>query len=326
MIAKNILKFSLCSLCMLFLIQSKALAFDYSITKAEVPVLTPEQEEKLEQLLNGDLGISDIQDESLWLHLRGGDIIGNGGGIVESQFEFAYQNLYKYIQEYLITNRPLMDINDYVALASIANIRNQMNVSDFALIFIDEENGLFDNTDIPHRTAMTGNYPGAPILINRSQLYDPISGKALLYQEDAVAILIHEIGHQAGIENHSYLDQLGNYVKSFIVDKTMRISKELDNNEIVSFIVKNPIEESLLYEAQIVTSTKIYDVKEYVDRDLKCPEGMRLHDIVLWNLHWLRSKSDNDVHVGLWTDILCEEIESESLYSYRVDIAFEITL
>ena len=85
-----------------------------------------ELEEVKELFLRGELSIEDIQNPAVWEFLYGGDIIGNGGGIVESNFNFIYQNISQYIREYLVTNRKVMGMNDYVTLASIANLAKKI--------------------------------------------------------------------------------------------------------------------------------------------------------------------------------------------------------
>ncbi len=287
--------------------------------------LSAEDREKIELLIEGNLSIDDIQNPNIWLSLSGGDIIGNGGGLVESHFQFALQNLHKYIQEYLITNRSMMDINDYVALASIANVVSVYYQSPYALIFMDEDTEIFNNTEIPHRIAVTGSTPGTPILINRTQLYSEIDGSAALSEEDTIALLIHEFGHQIGIENHSYLDRLGNYIKSFIVERTNRITT-IVNEEKVIFSIKNPITQSLLFDAKVIVSDKVSDVKELITKELKCPIGMKAYDVELYNLHWLRSSKESQLTVGLWADLVCQEIEGESLYVYGLDLSFAIDI
>ncbi|MBC97441.1 MAG: hypothetical protein CME63_06810 [Halobacteriovoraceae bacterium] len=287
-------------------------------------VLTPEQQRKVEELLDGNLAIEEIEDERIWHFLYGGDIIGNGGGLAESYFRYAYQNLYKYINEYLITYKSQMDTNDYINLATIANIRNLAEQKDYALIFLNGDEGIFNQSDIPHRIAMTAYHPGAPILINRSQLYHSETGDPIVTQSDAVAILIHEMGHQAGIKNHAYLDKLGNLIKAFIDEQSERIIKHQNDQDII-FTIKNPIVDSILFESQFITDRDYYDVRDQIMEQIECPQGSDLDYLTLWNLHWLRS-DENSLKVGLWADFYCREEVSSSLYSQTAEIVVEIHL
>ncbi len=148
---------------------------------------------------------------SLTTLARGGSVVGNGAGLVESNFVFAYRMLPQIIDSCLKNPSCSDPSADRQALTAIQKVIAQSfsTAIDEKLQFVSnkETAGSFDlAADETHRIAKTCLDTTCPVFINTDLLY--IEGKPAIDFGTAVGILFHEFGHQAGLENHMYLDSI----------------------------------------------------------------------------------------------------------------------
>lgn len=172
----------------------------------------------------------------------GGTVVGNGAGIVESNFQLAYTALSNLIS--LCIENPYCGINsdDNAIFRKIQVIAIENQKKADRLIFLSErEHPGFFNTGSSehHRIAKTSLESPGPIYINTDMLYDSF-GRAVLDFRGAIRILVHELGHQAGNPDHAKLDILGSSIEHFASAYTTFYNfQKDDSNENVVFTVAN---------------------------------------------------------------------------------------
>lgn len=171
----------------------------------------------------------------------GGHLVGNGAGQVEQNIVFAYISLTKEIDQcFSLPAKCPLDSRDANTLNNIRQIAMDHPFTTDRIQFISEsEQPGFFETEVgqAHRIAKTGSVPGSPVALpsdpifwNTDQFYNA-SGNAALDFPFIIAILIHELGHQAGEPDHKYLDGLGAKVRSLLQDQ---IQEETYPHEILN--------------------------------------------------------------------------------------------
>lgn len=170
----------------------------------------------------------------------GGSIIGNGAGIVENNFQYAYQNLSLTVSECIDQLKCEMNPSEIKVLKTILQVLQVNKSNEKRLQFVSEKDypGFFDTGEGEvHRIAKTGLTPDIPIYVNLDLLYTA-EGKPAFDYSTIVSILTHELGHQAGEENHAKLDILGAKLKRISLEKVRSHSAQV-GNEMVEVTVLN---------------------------------------------------------------------------------------
>lgn len=159
-----------------------------------------------------------------------GGYAGNGGGLVEQNFNFAYSSLPRLIDSSLFTFSQQLSENEKAVLTKIKRIALD-NVSNAKrLVFLSGQDHPEIFTTGPnelHRLAVTTNIPGDVIFINGDFLYNDL-GDAQLSTGEIISILTHEIGHQANQADHQFLDILGSKVRNYYLQNIK--SYEIEKN------------------------------------------------------------------------------------------------
>ena len=275
----------------------------------------------IEDFLKGSFPITSVQGDGLWQAMNGGDIIGNGGGIGESFFQYALLELPTLINECLSSK--FCDINDDEALilSRVAKVAKMNSQLDFALLFVNpkKEHTLFLQEDGLARSALTGREPLFPVIINLDHVYR--DNNLSIDLMDAVRLLVHELGHQAGIENHSHLDKLGAKVQQFInLQSIVKNSVTDRNGNHYELWLKNS-------DTTELTSFAVYFSKNGVQQDLrdqfldqvKCPEGLNVYDYKFQNIHWKQASNNNISQIGAWANVQCKEQNTDLVYEVLLD-------
>ncbi len=163
----------------------------------------------------------------------GGAVVGNGAGIAENFFQYAYQSLPKFISNCRAVNNCVNSDSDKELLEKISRISITNSSKLNRLIFLSGKSspGFFD-TGINERSRIAKTYLDADssIYINTDMLYD-INNKLTLNFSDMIRILVHEIGHQTGLEDHAQLDILGAKISIFSDAQTSSYRFKTDINE-----------------------------------------------------------------------------------------------
>lgn len=162
----------------------------------------------------------------------GGDQAGNGGGIVEQNFQYARLNLGWILGSCLSAVRCVSG-DEKTLLEKIQKSLTQELKTKPALIF---ESGAANparfNIGGQPRVAVTGNHVGDPIYLNLDLLYLP-SRSGRVEPADvgtAIAILIHELAHHQGTystpADEGFLDLLGAKVRAYSATEMERIKAD----------------------------------------------------------------------------------------------------
>lgn len=207
-----------------------------------------------------------------------GGYAGNGGGLVEQNFNYAYSSLPRLIDSSLFTfSQQLSDQEKLtlkkikaIAIANVSNAKRLVFLSGQAHpeIFNTGPNEL-------HRLAVTTNIPGDIIYVNGDFLYNDNGGAQLTIGE-IISILTHEIGHQANQPNHQFLDILGSKVRNYYLQnvKTYDIEK---NGMVFSFSSLN--QKGTYNTAQLFfqSSSKIINLTGFIQEKIKAVLATKQH-------------------------------------------------
>jgi hypothetical protein len=179
---------------------------------------------------------------SLSVYAGGGTIVGNGAGAVESSFQQVYKSLEKIIPNCVgVLKCQLADDEKELLSSELSIVIHNENKKD-RLVFLSEKlnPGFFTTgTSEPFRIAKTFLNPDSSIYVNIDMLYKE-DGQPAVHFQDIVRILVHELGHQAGVEDHALLDILGSKVAAFSEENTSyyRYKVEAGSSDI-TFAVTN---------------------------------------------------------------------------------------
>jgi hypothetical protein len=263
---------------------------------------------------------------------RAGTIVGNGAGLVEQNIFYAYDNLPKAIDSCMSVPAicPLT-AQDSTVLTSISQIARQNSTLKQRLDFVSETTspGYFDTgLGQVHRIAKTELHPGSLISINRDLLYLQ-NGLPALDIPAITAILIHELGHQGGILDHDYLDDLGARVRSVLQSELFVLSYKVPSGElsIQSMNYSGLSSTADLYFSDGSDPTALHS---FVARAAHCP--LPSQTLIGWSLtngHWDAQLDLQAAHPTLgfsaWLNIRCLQDGSlnESLINFHLDFHLE---
>ena len=247
---------------------------------------------------------------------RGGDIIGNGGGIAESNFVHAYARIYKLIDNCLSSNYCTRNEKDFYDLLNIreASANNIRNIDRLIFSSPDKMPEIFYTHDADVvRLAVTGLKATDPIYVNLDLLYTKKNGKefpALSYGE-IVAILIHEMGHNVGIKDHTHLDFLGSLVRDFMEQRFFSEQYHVGNNTnstVFDINLMNFSDEMKISEFWINWKSHSFNITDKVYMGSHCSSGDKPFSIKYTNYH--REKPIVTGHlktqaINIWAQLIC---------------------
>ncbi len=170
----------------------------------------------------------------------GGGYVGNGGGLVEQNFNYAYTALPKLIDTTLTHKRETLDSAAIGLLNRIKSVARQNSSRPDRLVFLSEKEfpGLFKTGENEHhRLAVTGNSTTDSIYINLDLLYTQ-DGQPAVDLGLSIAILVHEIGHQLGFSDHQALDILGSHVRASFQSQVKSFQMPFQNSAF-EFVILN---------------------------------------------------------------------------------------
>ncbi|MDG0815174.1 hypothetical protein [Bdellovibrio svalbardensis] len=242
---------------------------------------------------------------------RGGDMVNNGGGIAEKNVFYAYEKLDKYILICLNSDACKLNERQKIVLRQIlATLPREKSMQQ---LFFSSEKKMPGTYIIDGlvRVAKTGSEVGSPIYINSDLLYS--RNEANSYDPvtipEAVAILIHEMGHHQGSYSHEELDLIGvrasmllqqKFISTPLIPWTSEISANVLNPNVVSSfpevllnIGDDVLDISRMYEetAMCYAITIPIPILPLPDLELlnKKPAGSLFH-----NVHWDKFSEKGD--------------------------------
>ncbi|MFS4461042.1 hypothetical protein [Bdellovibrio sp. HCB2-146] len=262
---------------------------------------------------------------------RGGDLVNNGGGLAEKNVMYAFEKLDIYIQMCLKSESCKLNDSQKALLETI--LQNLPAEKAAKQLFFASEKKVPGSFIIDGlvRVAKTGSTVGSPIYINSDLLYT--KNEANEYDPmtipEAVAVLIHELGHHFGNYSHEELDLIGVRASLMLQHKFISTPMMPWNSE-VSATVFNPNLVSSFPEVLINVGNDIIDIsKEYRDEvqcvgvtipipilpvpDLELANKKPVASI-LHNVHWAKLKEKN----GFFTVTITGSVSNNCVYKSNI--------
>jgi len=204
--------------------------------------------------------------------IAGGGFVNNGGGLAEKNILYAYEKLETYIDICLSSNSCKLTEEQTYLLKKISQAlpeeRRTMQISFGSEKQVPGSFMIQGNV----RVARTGHTIGSPIYINSDLLYT--RGEGGIYEPvtipEAVAILIHEMGHHHGAYSHEMLDLLGVRVSLLLQQKI--ISTPLipwAPNEISASVLNASVLEGFP-QVLLTVGDEVLDVSSMYAREVRC--------------------------------------------------------
>jgi hypothetical protein len=263
----------------------------------------------------------------------GGSFVGNGAGLVENNFQYAYISLNHIFSDCLESHHCELNGAELTLLKKMKLVlTTNLNKTD-RLIFVSGAQipDFFktgENED--HRIAKTGLTSKDPIYINTDCIYDS-SGAPAIDFPTIISILTHEIGHQAGEPNHALLDIIGSKIKKVMSQRLVQHQIEFgsDHQQIEILILNNdfPLKSSkIFFSWQNVGSSQLTtDLMQY----LRCSEpGSTMSGFEMYNGHYFLSAQNTIenpvIGFGLWITLNCYSGRDNSTRIEKSSIDFEV--
>lgn len=224
----------------------------------------------------------------------GGDHVKNGGGIAEQRILFAYQNLERFIDLCLRSDSCQLSADQRAILDKVlkalpserAGAGGATGSGQIQFAKGSEHSEIFV-IDGVMRVAVTGDAIGSLIYINQELIYGKDSQgivRAISFGE-AVALLVHELGHHHGIKDHTWLDFLGARLRGVVEAETQRTNIEAGN----IYFSMTWINFSLhsITPLFVMDRENSLDVTAAILKQIKCADSQdRLTGLWLWNVRW----------------------------------------
>lgn len=244
----------------------------------------------------------------------GASVVGNGAGLVEHNFQYAYTTLATTIRNCVSNNECGMTQKDNQLLEKILQVLEVNSQKPDRLVFVSEKDypGFFETSPTEkHRIAKTGLDGNSSIYVNVDALYGA-DGKPLLDYSTIVSILAHELGHQSGEPDHALLDMLGAKLKRVVESKmakhTMEVGEPSQSVEMVLINHSLPFKTAeAVFSWQGFGSRKI--TKELMEH-VKCETpGTSLAGFEMQNGHYFfleqSSQAETKLGFSLWIFVNC---------------------
>lgn len=287
------------TILILILISNLALSTEVPKSPKLVRLSMPERE-----FLNANF---EREATRLMAKLGSGDIVGNGGGLVEQNFTSAYYSLQTAIQNCLDKYECGLSEEEAQLLTEINYAYIDKINQARPLVFVSEKNsdGFFQSKeDQTSRVAKTGFSTESTIFINLD-----VAGPIVDSIPAMLGILIHELGHQVGIANHSLLDQLGAKVRNQWNAnwKVLRFIMDDHNLDVRLFSSEfNFINSKISYSFKGEVKSLNNEILEKVE----CLENESTYGFSLSNGHWKRPVQNNwitRIGIDYWIDMYCQD-------------------
>lgn len=257
----------------------------------------------------------------------GPDIIGNGAGLAEQNLTYIYRHLDRYLV--LGLNQPhILDQGQRKVTQKILNIVLKNRFQKNSLVFLNSK--VFDDffndiLDPEERVAKTGFSSDFPIFINLGQVYKSnLEGEV----SSLLGILIHELGHQVGVSDHQYLDELAADLRDVFESHFSKVSIQRGGVEF-SFSHYKEHGDSSLDRGVLSIGEKAFIPFSLNEMNFECPLDGKLYSMTWENPHFLDIKENDkklSVKVSVWADIACSSSLMRSVTSLKEKLSFEFKL
>lgn len=274
-----------------------------------------------------------------------GDRIGNGSGPSEQTVINAWLHLERFVNYCLADNFCDLAQSEKETLLKIKDVIGQENSIpvEQLLIFTTADkmkDPKFFHIDGQAKMAKTGGRIGSPIFFNLDLLNSRPSPKIIrpISMSDAIALLVHEVGHHTGELDHTMLGALGAKVASAASKNTEEATLFLNSDDL-KIVVMNPSGNIgyPLVLAQVLGKT--VNLTEQVKEELKCSADWdslfikkRPMGAKFFNLYWpikdlhLKEKSDLKFVLKGNLALYCGDDESDWKYQKNHQLKIKLRL
>lgn len=204
----------------------------------------------------------------------GGDLVNNGGGIAEKNVIFAYQRLESYLRLCLTSELCRIDKTQKDILEQIVAGLPQERQNTNQIQFVSEKrNPGFFIIEGEVKVAKTGSRIGSSIFVNTDLLYskNEMGYFIPVNLSEAVAILVHELGHHYGNYSHTDLDLLGVRV-AMLLNHRMYSTPLLPWTQQISATVINPNLDESFPDILLYIEDQVVDISAEYKSVASCPK------------------------------------------------------
>lgn len=259
--------------------------------------------------------------QSYRLREGNGDIVGNGAGLAELNMAYVYRSIPSFVDRYLSSAAFNLSPSDKAALVAIRNIAQDRETLSDVFEFVEEADLFLLFPEESQRIALTGFSPEFPIYINKTLLYQT-SGLAENLPMLA-SILIHELGHQAGIRSHKYLDYLGAAVQSYLEKRFSVHSLDMGGKLSVNILNRAP-DDYATPQVFITYRDNSVDITNILRAQAVCPDAKAALAFDIRNAHWERPQTNASARFNFWSKLICPH--KGTTRSYERDYSIRIGL
>lgn len=273
---------------------------------------------------------------------RRGDEVNNGGGLAEYNILYAFDRLDSYIDMCLASPACRLNGEERGILLRIReSLPAEWSASPVKFESERSRPGFFV-LDGELKIAKTGSQVGSPIYFNVDLLYRRnMEGRfESITVAEAVAFLVHELGHHAGERDHVKLDLLGLKVSQSVQALVYATPLSPTSREVNLTVINGPGATSkptvLLY-----VFGAVYDLSAIVWSAITCPSvvvplpvlphiqlgNKKPNGVILHNVHWARQgKPGTSFQVEADVTKFCKDQVTlqEADKSYKIVVKFEI--
>ncbi len=248
------------------------------------------------------------------------DFVRGGGGLAEKNIDFAFVNLARFVNACLWNVSCDLTPAERTLLVEMLGDLPREQPPQF--VSASRNKSLFQLAGGGPRLAVTEFVVGRPIYVNTDMLYqnDSPEGVKALSVPDAVAMLVHELGHHHGWRDHAALDILGSKVQTFAISVSQKIIYSRKQSQLS---IQTYDSQSMVNLTQVLVSDgfELYDLGPQLRDALQCREGVLVGghlDNVHFNLFEKSPESELNPHyVTAVADaqIFCGTEERKGLHS-----------
>lgn len=206
------------------------------------------------------------------LSWAGGDLVNNGGGLAERNVLFAYNNLEFSLRLCLDSSSCRLSLLEKKILQDIYNHLDEERENQKQIVFTSELKapGTFI-IDGEMKAAVTGSQIGSLIDINTDLLYLKKNNNQLeaLSVHEAIAMLIHELGHHYGNYSHTELDLLGLKVSAHLGKSTYQ-TPLLPSGSPVSAVFINGEAGKSFPEVLLYSYQQMFNLSDLLKKQVGC--------------------------------------------------------
>ena len=258
----------------------------------------------------------------------GGSVVGNGAGLVENRFHYAYVSLQKLLMNCLVNEECDLSAKEAATAEKVADVlvTNMSNAKKFVFLRSAEmEKVIKSPISEPHRIAMTGLSPLIPIYVNVDLLYSADGTPALDYST-IVGLIFHEVGHQAGEVSHAQLDIIASKLRVKLEAETMNYKFDLNGGDRIEITINNFSYPNKFAEIRMTRNKAMVSVGAYIANQFHCanPEDS-VNGYEFFNGYFSPLFNSQNSTFNFITNLHCVGKDGQGLRIERKSVKFDIS-